>query len=127
MSPLVDHLTARAGSTFGPRGWPLLDAEGAPLRSTNDVVVRAQVRTRPGADDLLHEWRSDTDTPNLVVGLLQLPGDTLPQVVALLTATAQQTAAWTWRCCPYDVLVTAFGRTDEVVRGDFTVHRGVTR
>lgn len=127
MKPIVDHLTARAGATFGPRGWPLLDAEGRPLRDPAGIVVRAQVRTEPGSDQLLHEWRSDGDTPNLVVGLLQLPNDTVPQVVALLNATAQQTAAWTWRCCPYDVLVTAFGRTDEVVRGDFTVRRGVTR
>lgn len=125
---LRDDLEARAGATFGPRGWPLLDAAGAPLRDPAGVVVRAQVRARPddGAQ-ILHAWRSDGTSPNITLGMLTLPGETAPQVVALLTATAAETEAWTWRCCPYDVVVQAFGRVDEVVHGDFTVRRGVTR
>lgn len=123
---LLDHLEARAGATFGPRGWPLCDAAGAPLRDPAGVVVRAQVRDRPGGD-VVHEWTSTGNSPNITVGLLQLPGDTAPQVVALLTATAEETASWSWRCLPYDVLVDAFGRVDEVVHGDFTVRHGITR
>lgn len=124
--PLRDDITARAGATFGPRGWPILDAHGAPLRDPDGVEVRAQVRDRPRGE-IRHEFRSTGDTPNLTVGLILLSGDPVPQVVALLTATAEQTATWEWRCLPYDVLVAYQGRVDEVVHGDFTVHHGITR
>lgn len=121
----VEHLEGRRGATFGPRGWPLLDVFGAPLRDPAGVVVTAQVRTRHRGD-ILHQWRSNGDSPNIELALLTLPGDALPVVCALLSASAAETATWAWRRLPYDVLITYGGRVDEVVHGDFTVHRGIT-
>lgn len=126
MEPLVDHLHARGGATFGPRGWPILDAFGSPLRDPAGLDITAQVRDRPGGP-IRHEFRTDGTSPNITLALVTLPGDPIPVVVALLFASAAETAAWTWRCLPYDVLVTYGGRTDPVVGGDFTVHPGITR
>lgn len=123
----VEHLTARRGATFGPHGWPLLDADGHPLRSAVGIRVQAQVRPSPNSTEVLHSWDSQGEGANVILGTMVLPGDTEPTAVALLHATAEETATWDWRRCPYDVLVTALGRTDQVKRGDFIVERGTTR
>jgi hypothetical protein len=96
-----------------PVSWTLTDSTGSAVDLTG-YTARAQVRVRPAAPEVLHEWSTEA-------GTITLTGST----VALSTADSE---TWTWTRGVYDVHLTDFsGRTEVVVRGSVVLVPGITR
>lgn len=119
--PVRDDLTVYSGRAFGPYGWVLRDRQtGAPLRSTEGVAAVAVIKAHPRAAEVLAEWSAQ------IVEIL-LPGDEQPVVAAVLTATAEVTAAMTFRTGVYDVIVDHSGQQNPpAVEGRVTVVAAVS-
>lgn len=117
--PLRDDLTVYRGRAFGPYGWVLRDpATGDPLRSKTGLSAVASIQPHP-------EGPKVAFTAELVE--LVLPGDTQPVAAVMLSASAEDTAGWTFRTAVYDVLVDREGQNNPPgVAGRLSVERTVS-
>lgn len=120
-------------------GWPVVrwDDDGIPYGvSLASYTVRSQVRPRPGALTLLHEWsttegntRIETRTVK-VWDLWHRQQYDIATDLAVLTVQPEDSADWTWRHGEWDLWV--YGPepdnwADPLDRGTISVIPAVTR
>jgi len=110
---LHDDVVIEKGAEWG-RAWPVTSG-GRPL-DLSGWTVRAQVRERIDAGDVLHEWSTAAGNASTADSRVTL------------TATAATSRAWPWLAGVFDVLlIDPTGRVARIVEGTVRVSRGVTR
>lgn len=80
----IPPLTIRCGEPFDVTV-PVLDAAGVAVPAASIATARVQVRVRPAAPEVLHEWSTTTGSP---------PNAQITTGGIRLLATATETLAW---------------------------------
>jgi hypothetical protein len=108
----VDDLTIHQADDR-PLVWTLADVDGASVNLDGYSAV-AQVRTKPHATTVLHEW--STPEGNAVLA------------ESAVTLKVDDSETWAWRSGVYDLHITdPSGRTEVIARGKITLIPAVTR
>jgi hypothetical protein len=109
---LVDDIVIHQGDDR-PLTWTLTDAEGQPV-NLDGYSARAQVRTKPHAGTVLHEWSTQDGNAALAE--------------SSITLKVADSETWDWRGGVYDIHLTdPMGQTEVVVRGTVAIMPAVTR
>ena len=109
----VDDITVQQGDDR-PLTWTLAEADGTSVENLDGYTVIAQVRARPSATTVMHEWSTAEGTAVLA-----------ESSVVLKVADSE---TWTWRSGVYDLHLTdPLGATQVIARGKITLIPAVTR
>lgn len=109
---LVDDIVIYQGDDR-PLVWTLADDSGDSV-NLDGYTALAQVRTRPNAGTVLHEW--STATSRIVLS------------ESRVTLKVDDSEDWTWRAGVYDLHLTdPLGTTQVIARGKITLVPAVTR
>lgn len=109
---LVEDVVIHQGDDR-PLVWTLADDSGASV-NLDGYTAQAQVRTRPSAGTVLHEWSAVES--NIVLS------------ESSVTLKVDDSEDWTWRAGVYDLHLTdPLGTTQVVARGKITLIPAVTR
>lgn len=112
----MTNLVIKQGADQEIRIPNIRDANGVLIPDLAGYTVRAQVRDRPEATTVLHEWST-------AAGSATTSGSDI--VLALAAATS---TAWTWTHGRYDVeLTNPLGKSARVAEGHIILSREVTR